>query len=65
MKRAIAIRGLDEAFPEDSLVFHAGTTPKDGEVLTSGGRVLRVTSYGDTISGAGEEIKGSIGADQL
>ncbi|MGH8679251.1 MAG: phosphoribosylglycinamide synthetase C domain-containing protein, partial [Burkholderiales bacterium] len=34
---------------EDFHVFHAGTTLKDGKVLTNGGRVLCVTALGDTI----------------
>ncbi|WP_010250454.1 phosphoribosylamine--glycine ligase [Myroides injenensis] len=38
------IRGLENV--EDSIVFHAGTSLKDGEVITNGGRVLAVTSYG-------------------
>jgi phosphoribosylamine--glycine ligase len=48
-----AIRGLDDAGQlPDVKVFHAGTTTKDGQVVTSGGRVLGVTALGDTISKA-------------
>ncbi len=34
---------------EDAYVFHAGTQLKDGDVVTSGGRVLCITTLGDTI----------------
>ena len=37
---------------EDSLVFHAGTKMIADGVVTNGGRVLAVTSYGDTILAA-------------
>jgi phosphoribosylamine--glycine ligase len=32
----------------DTLVFHAGTTAKNGQIITSGGRVLSVSAYGAT-----------------
>ena len=34
---------------EDAHVFHAGTTEKDGKVVTNGGRVLCVTALGDSV----------------
>jgi phosphoribosylamine--glycine ligase len=51
-EKGFAIEGLDQPLPEDSLIFHAGTAQKGDEVVTSGGRVLCVTSYGDSITDA-------------
>ena len=42
--KGFAISGLDEV--KDSIVFHAGTALKDNQVVTSGGRVIAVSSYG-------------------
>lgn len=39
------IQGLDKI--EDSLVFHAGTKEENGKVVTNGGRVIAITSFGE------------------
>jgi phosphoribosylamine--glycine ligase len=52
-KKGKKITGLAEAGAvEDVMVFHGGTEVKDGEVVTSGGRVLGVTAVGDGIAEA-------------
>ena len=43
-KKGYPIMGIDQV--EGSIVFHAGTAFKDGEVVTNGGRVIAVSSYG-------------------
>jgi phosphoribosylamine--glycine ligase len=47
-RKGDAITGLPAETP-DSMVFHAGTTLKDGEPVASGGRVLGVTALGDSV----------------
>lgn len=42
------ITGLDAIHTPDHIVFHAGTALKDGAIVTSGGRVVAVSSYGST-----------------
>ena len=44
-KKGYEITGIDSI--EGSVVFHAGTALKDGRVVTNGGRVIAVSSYGN------------------
>src|SRR5574344_1308595 len=43
-KKGYPIKGIDDV--EGSVVFHSGTAMKDGQVVTNGGRVICVSSYG-------------------
>ena len=44
-KKGYPIHGLDQV--EGSIVFHSGTALADGQVVTAGGRVIAVSSYGN------------------
>ncbi len=48
--KGFAISGIENI--TDSLVFHAGTKLENGQVVTNGGRVLAVTSFGDSFQEA-------------
>ena len=52
------ISGIDTV--QDSIVFHAGTTMKGEEIVSNGGRVLAVTSYGNDFKEALEKSYQSI-----
>ena len=43
-KKGYVIDGIDKV--EGSVVFHSGTALKDGKIVTNGGRVIAVSSYG-------------------
>ncbi len=48
------ITGLEKV--KEAFVYHAGTVLKDGKITTSGGRVLAVTSIGDSYEEAREKV---------
>ena len=57
------ITGFDNI--EDSIVFHAGTSIIENKVVTSGGRVMAITSFGDNINEALEKSYKSINEIQF
>jgi phosphoribosylamine---glycine ligase len=54
-QKGYEIQGLDTVNIEGSMLFHAGTQLKDGKVVTSGGRVIAVTSFGENVAEAAEQ----------
>jgi|SRR5687767_5399650 len=55
-EKGYTIHGLDRV-NKNSILFHAGTTIKDNKVLTNGGRVCCITSFGNSILEAVEKSK--------
>ncbi|MDH5258625.1 MAG: phosphoribosylamine--glycine ligase, partial [Gammaproteobacteria bacterium] len=51
-EKGIEIHGLPTEASADSKVFHAGTTEKNGKIVTNGGRVLCAVALGDTVTQA-------------
>ena len=54
------ISGLDRAESETQMVFHAGTAADNGNVVTSGGRVLCVVGLGDTVADAADQAYAAV-----
>ena len=50
LEKGKVISGLENV--QDSIVFHAGTKIENGNVVSNGGRVLTVTSYGNNFEEA-------------
>ena len=56
------VTGISEAEQlKDVVVFHAGTSVKDGKLVTAGGRVLGVTAIGGTIADAKKQAYEAVG----
>ncbi len=56
-KKGYAIEGLNDINPDDSTLFHMGTSTENGKVVTSGGRVFCIASYGRSVFDALEISK--------
>lgn len=54
-EKEIPIHGLGNHVLDGSILFHAGTIEMNGEIVTNGGRVLAMTSFGDNITEAVEQ----------
>jgi phosphoribosylamine--glycine ligase len=53
-EKGFEINGIDDKLGKQSLLFHAGTKAQDGKIVTSGGRVFCITSFGKDISEAAD-----------
>ena len=62
-EKGLKITGIEAVDNTLTKVFHAGTTERDGDIVTSGGRVLCVTALGDDIAQA--QQKAYRGVDQI
>ncbi len=51
-EKGYKISGLNDISGPDNLLFHAGTSFKNENIVTSGGRVLCITSFGDSVEQA-------------
>jgi phosphoribosylamine---glycine ligase len=61
VRKGVEITGLDAAAQvPDTVVFHGGTALKEGRLVTSGGRVLGVTSLGKTLAEARSRAEAAI-----
>lgn len=56
-EKGVPIDGLDLLQEEEAFIFQAGTKQEGDGIVTNGGRVLTVTSFGDSIKNAAEKSK--------
>ncbi|MGN0871498.1 MAG: phosphoribosylamine--glycine ligase [Victivallales bacterium] len=52
LRKGFEITGIEDAEKDGAIVFHAGTSVRDGKIVNSGGRVLVVTAYGEQVTDA-------------
>lgn len=64
-KKGEAIHGFSSIKDENVQVFHAGTSMKDGKIITSGGRVLGITSYAQSLTQALKKVYSVIGKNGI
>ena len=55
------VNGINDAESAGAIVFHAGTKMNDGQIVTSGGRVLGITALGDTFQDAVDRAYSAVG----
>ncbi|PWU04960.1 MAG: phosphoribosylamine--glycine ligase [Bacteroidetes bacterium] len=56
-EKGFEIDGIDMIQEDDAIVFQAGTKLDDSKIVTNGGRVLAVTSFGDSVKSAADKSK--------
>lgn len=56
-EKGFLIDGLDVVQEEDGIVFHAGTRSDEDQIVTNGGRVLAVTSFGGSLKEAADKSR--------
>ena len=54
-KKGKIINGLEDTLLEGTIIFHSGTKNEGNEIVSNGGRVLAVTSFGENITEAVEQ----------
>ncbi|MBC8034084.1 MAG: phosphoribosylamine--glycine ligase [Chitinophagaceae bacterium] len=59
-EKGFEIEGLGQAESEHTLIFHSGTKAFENIVMTNGGRVLCVTSFGSSITEAAERSRAAL-----
>ncbi|MBI1732555.1 MAG: phosphoribosylamine--glycine ligase [Gammaproteobacteria bacterium] len=60
-RKGDVIQGLEDNFDPDVKIFHAGTAARDGETVTSGGRVLCVGALGRDVADARQRAYAAVG----